>query len=478
MEAPANQISTCIKGKFGWEFVNSEERLTTPLIRKGDEFVPVTWDEALNYTAKRLAEIRDAHGPDAIACISSSKCTNEENYLMQKFARAVIGTNNIDNCSRYCQTPATEGLRRTFGLGGDTGSIEDLALSHLVMIVGANPAESHPVLSTRIRRAHKKHGQKLIVADLRKNDLAKRANILLHPRPGTDLIWLSAVAKYIIDQGWHAAEFIEQKVNGFAAIVEWLNTYTLEYAEKENRLGADWNYAHPSEILEEATSLTQLMIGVKYSLLEGYQTLQWPVQEDGTDTPLLYVDGFAFPDGKARLHVPTWHPPVLEPNEEYDLHLNNGRMLEHFHEGNLTYRVAGIEKKVPTTYVEVSEELALERNLHTGALVRLVSPYGKVKVRAVVTNRVVGNELYLPMNTPKDEEAVNYLTSSYHDEITHTPAYKEISIRMDILGEDGPSPMVRGNFRLGNPRPLPGVMVERKWSRGDYVSLTDETQTH
>jgi len=174
MEAPANQISTCIKGKFGWEFVNSTDRLTHPLIRRGDEFFPATWDEALSYTASRLIEIRKAYGADSIGYISSSKCTNEENYLMQKFARAVMGTNNIDNCSRYCQTPATEGLKRTMGLGGDSGSIEDLAQADLVVIVGANPAESHPVLSTRIRRAHKKHGQKLIVLDLAKNGMANR----------------------------------------------------------------------------------------------------------------------------------------------------------------------------------------------------------------------------------------------------------------------------------------------------------------
>lgn len=692
MEAPANQISTCIKGKFGWDFVNSDERLTSPLIRRGDEFVPVSWEEALDYAAQRLSEIKEKHGPDAIGLISSSKCTNEENYLMQKFARAVIGTNNIDNCSRYCQTPATEGLKRTFGLGGDTGSIKDLANSDLVMIVGANPAESHPVLSTRIRRAHKKRGQKLIVADLRRNDLSNRADIFLHPKPGTDLIWLSAVTKYIIDQGWHDKKFIEAHANGFDDFVKWLEPYTLEYAEEQtglskdilvetaemihnassmcicwamgvtqhiagsetstaicnlllatgnvgrpntgayplrghnnvqgagdmgcaptympgyefvddenvrakyerawgvklptnpgadnhrmvekihegklkamyvmgeemaivdsnanhvqaafekleffivqdvffsktaqfadvifpaapsfekegtftnterriqrlyrvfepmagsrpdweiltdlaNRLGANWTYEHPSEILEEACGLTELMKGVRYELLEGYHSLQWPVLEDGTDTPVLYLDGFGFPDKKARFYAPTYRDPVLQPNEAYDLHLNNGRMLEHFHEGNLTYRVAGIREKIPTAYLEISKELARERKISTGALVRLVSPYGQVKLRVVVTDRVSGKEVYLPMNTADDHEAVNYLTSSYHDDITHTPAYKEISVRMEVLEDKGPSPMVRGNFRLGNPQPRPGVMVERKWKRRDYRPLTDDTVT-
>lgn len=685
MEAPANQISTCVKGKFGWDFVNSPDRLLQPLVRQGDAFVPVTWDEALDFTVRRLTEISEAHGADSIGYISSSKCTNEENYLMQKLARAVMGTNNIDNCSRYCQAPATEGLRKTMGLGGDTGSIEDLANADLVVIVGANPAESHPVLSTRIRRAHKTRGQKLIVADLRRNDMAQRADLFLHPSPGSDLVWLSAVTKYIIDQGWQAQSFLDERVNGFDDYARTLDKFTLDYAEnvsgiakadlirtaemiheagstcicwamgvtqhmggsdtstaicnlllvtgnagrpntgayplrghnnvqgagdfgcappvlpgyeriedeairskweaawgaklpanpgldnhqmveaihdgrlkamylfgedmalvdsnanhvqsafdkleffvvqdvffsktaefadvilpaspsleKEgtftsterriqrlhqaldvlgesrpdwkilcdlaNRLGADWNYQHPGEILEEACSHTELMKGVTWERLEGYRSLQWPVHEDGRDSPVLYLEAFAMPGGKAQLVPVDWTHPFELP-DEFDLHLNNGRMLEHFHEGNLTYRVEGIKEKVPTTYVEISPQLAEERGIESGALVRLVSPYGKVKLRAAVTDRVLGKELYLPMNTPKDEEAVNYLTSSYHDEITHTPAYKEISVRMDVLEPNGKSPIVRGNFRLGHPNPQPGVEVEKKWSRDDYDAL-------
>ena len=179
---PANGISTCVKGKFGWDFVNSPDRLTTPLIREGDTFREASWDEALALIARRLSEIKAAHGPDAIAFISSSKCTNEESYLMQKLARAVIGTNNIDNCSRYCQAPATMGLFRTVGYGGDSGSISDIEQADLVLIVGSNTAESHPVLATRVKSAHKLRGQKLIVADLREHEMARRADLFLRPQ--------------------------------------------------------------------------------------------------------------------------------------------------------------------------------------------------------------------------------------------------------------------------------------------------------
>ncbi len=114
-EGPANGISTCIKGKFAWDFVNADDRLVSPLIRVqtsdgSDTFREATWDEALALIAETFTKIKEKHGPDALAFIASSKCTNEESYLMQKLARAVIGTNNIDNCSRYCQTPATMGL--------------------------------------------------------------------------------------------------------------------------------------------------------------------------------------------------------------------------------------------------------------------------------------------------------------------------------------------------------------------------------
>ncbi len=141
--APRTESPACVKGKFGWDYVNDPDRLTTPLIREGDKFQEANWDEALDLVARKFSEIKAQHGPDALAFISSSKCTNEENYLMQKLARAVVGTNNIDNCSRYCQAPATTGLFRTVGYGGDSGSIHDLENAGLVLIVGSNTAESH-----------------------------------------------------------------------------------------------------------------------------------------------------------------------------------------------------------------------------------------------------------------------------------------------------------------------------------------------
>jgi formate dehydrogenase major subunit len=680
-DGPANGVSTCVKGKFAWDHINSGDRLTKPLIREGDEFREASWDEALSLVARRLTEIKAKHGPDSIGLIASSKCTNEESYLMQKLARAVVGTNNIDNCSRYCQSPATTGLFRTVGYGGDSGSISDIAQADLVVIVGSNTAESHPVLATRVKRAHKLNGQKLIVSDLRENEMARRADVFLHTQPSTDLIWLSAVSRYLIDNGWVKTAFIKRWVNGFEEYRKSLEPFTLEFAsercglpvdtlkkvaqmiaeaervcilwamgvtqhsqgsdtstamsnlllitgnymrpgtgayplrghnnvqgasdngsmpnnlpgyqsvddpevrarfeaawkvtlpsskgldnhqmvdaiqegklkamylggeemsivdsnanyvsdafskleffvvqevffgvtcqyadvvlpaapslEKEgtftsterriqrlyevfeplegsrpdwriiqdvaNHLGAGWRYQHPSEIMDEIASLTPMFAGVNYERLKGYKSLQWPVAADGSDQPLLYTKEFAFPDGKARLFPLSWQEPPDQTDAEFDLHLNNGRLLEHFHEGNLTYRTNGIREKTPDTFVEVSLELAKERGIQTGTWVRLTSRYGKVRVRAVVTDRVHGKELYMPMNSV--ESPINRLTSSHTDPVTHTPAYKETSVKMTVLPEIGESPLPRTNSRWGHPTPQHGVEVERKWKRADY----------
>src|SRR6266850_495313 len=231
-EGAANGISTCIKGKFAWDFVNSADRLTKPLIREGEKFREASWDEALDLIARRFAEIKARTGPDSLAFISSSKCTNEESYLMQKLARAVIGTNNMDNCSRYCQAPATTGLFRTVGYGGDSGSIKDIEQASLVLIVGSNTAESHPVLATRVKSAHKLRGQKLIVADIREHEMARRADIFFRPKPGSDLVWLSAITRYLLDNGLAKTAFLQAHVNGLQEYRKSLEPFTLDAAER------------------------------------------------------------------------------------------------------------------------------------------------------------------------------------------------------------------------------------------------------
>lgn len=686
-QAPVNSISICVKGKFGWDFVNSDQRLTAPLIRRGDQFVPAGWDEAIDYIAERLGRIKEEYGGNALSFVASSKTTNEDTYLMQKLARQVFETNNVDNCSRYCQSPASDGLQNTVGYGGDSATIRDIEQAGLVIIVGANSAEAHPVLATRVKRAHKLRGQKLIVADLRKHEMAERADLFIRPKQGTDFVWLTALAKYILDQGWHDEAFLRERVNNREEYEQMIEKYTISYAEKitgipgeqliqtakmiceasgtcilwgmgvtqnvggshtsaaisnlllvtgnygrtgtgayplrghnnvqgacdmgalpqwlpgyqkladdevrqkfekaygvrispepgltnvgmveaihegrlkgmylmgedmvwvdsnsnnvqealvkldffvvqdvfltktaqfadvvlpacpslekdgtftnterriqrlyraleplgdskpdwwiiqqlANRMGANWAYKHPGDVMDEIASLVPTFAGVRYSRLEHWNSQHWPVREDGTDEPLLYTQRFNFPDGKARLSTAEYIPPVGYPSD-FDLIVNNGRLLEHFHETNLTGKSKGINYKLPSVFVEISSELAGKRGLEDGSLVRLVSPYGSIKLHVLVTDRVEGNHIYVPMHSHSHENAINILSGNAVDMKTSTPAYKQTRARMEIIQKEGISPLPRHNHRFARRRPQTGVQVERKWERQDYEPIAD-----
>ncbi|MDR6123543.1 formate dehydrogenase alpha subunit [Bacillus sp. SLBN-46] len=601
-------------------------------------------------------------------------------------ARQVFGTNNVDNCSRYCQSPASWGLQQTGGIGGDSGTIQDIAGAGLVMLVGCAPAEGHPVLATRIKRAQKLHGQKLITVDVRRHEMGDRADLFVRPKQGTDYVWLSAITKYIIDQGWHDVKFITDHVNHYDEFLKMMEPYSLEEAEKitgitketliqmaemirdadgtvicwgmgvtqniagshtsvaianlllatgnmmrpnagayplrghnnvqgaadmgtmpnifpgyqsvtnieirekfekaygvkipENpgldniemlgavdrgemkamyiagedmawvdadsnhtqamlakldflvvqeifltttaqfadvilpgapslekdgtftnterrvqrlyqalqplgdskpdwwiltqlakKMGFDWNYTHPSEIFAEMASLTPFFSQCNYDVLEGWNSFHWG-SLDGSNTPLLFQDGFNFPDKKARFGLFDYVPPMEFP-QEFDLALDNGRLLEHFHEGNLTQKSEGLNYKFPKVFVEVSPELAKERAVKDGSLVRLVSPYGAIRLPVLVTDRVEGKTVYVPMHSSSHESAVNLLTGGAVDVVTHTPAYKQTKVRMEVLELNGENPLPRYNPRNATRTPQMGLEIYRKWERGDYTPIAD-----
>ncbi len=213
-EAEANQGHTCLKGRFAFSFYNHAERLKTPLIKKDGEFVPATWDEAYEFIANKLTEIKTNYGADSIGGVSSARCTNEENYLMQKFIRAVIGTNNIDSCARVCHSPTALGMQRTFGTGAATNSIKDLKFTECIMVIGANPTDAHPVTGAKIKQQAMK-GKTLIVIDTRRTTLAKYANYHLQLKPGTNVALLNMMVYYIITEGLVNQDFIDQRTEGY-----------------------------------------------------------------------------------------------------------------------------------------------------------------------------------------------------------------------------------------------------------------------
>src|SRR3984893_8294334 len=145
LDGPANRGHTCLKGRFAHQFSRSRERLTAPLIREGGRFRRATWEEAIRPVVSELSRIHAQHGPDAIAGLASSRATNEDCYVMQRFMRAAIGTNNIDNCSRVCHSPTSFAMRRAFGLSGATGTFADIEAANAAILIGANATEGHPV---------------------------------------------------------------------------------------------------------------------------------------------------------------------------------------------------------------------------------------------------------------------------------------------------------------------------------------------
>nr|WP_176586666.1 formate dehydrogenase subunit alpha [Sulfolobus acidocaldarius] len=689
-ESPANGILTCVKGKFGWDFVNSPDRLTKPLIREGDKFREATWEEAISLISRKFKEIKEKYGPDAIGVIASDKMSNEEAYLAQKFARAVLGTNNVDNSARYCQAPATVGLWRTVGFGADSGTIRDIESADLIVVIGHNTTESHPVIGSKVKRAKKIRGAKIAVIDVRRHEIAEWADLFIKSKPGNDAIILAGVAKYILDNGWEDKEFIRNRVNGFEKFKESIEGFNLDYVEsvtgvpKEqiiklaelihnaknvvvlwgmgitqhvngadtstmisnlllltgnygrpgtgaypmrghnnvqgvsdfgclpnyfpgyqkfeegvikkfeenwkaklnekpglqipqmiegvlegkihglyiigedtvmvdcgtpltrkaleeadfvvvqdmfmtetakladvvlpvasnlekdgtfvnterriqrfykamepigeakadweiiqmiaNAMGANWNYKHPSDIMDEVAKLCPIFSGVTYAKLEGFNSLLWPVYEE-RDTPLLYTEKFETPDGKAIMY-PLEIEPVEMRDEIHKITLNSGRVLEHFHVGNMTRRVAGLTGRVPETFVEVSKELAQKYSINTGDLIMVKSKFGgEIRARALVTDRVQGDEIFIPLYASDPSKGVNILTAPIIDKGSGTPGYKDTPVIIERLQEgsktDNPLPTYNWRYHTKERKKQIGIQVEEKWKREEFKPLTD-----
>ncbi len=226
-----NKGDLCVKGRFGFDFVRHPDRLTTPLLRTEDGFKPISWSEAYDIIHAKLLEIKEKYGPDAIMGLSSARCTNEENYLFQKFMRAAIGTNNVDHCARLCHSSTVAGLKAAFGAGAMTNSIEELDETDLYFVTGSNTTETHPIIGRRIKRNVDHRGAQLIVADPRKIELVKFARIWLRHRPGTDIALLNGLAHVIYREGLWDREFVEKRTAGFDEFVKAIEEYTPEKVE-------------------------------------------------------------------------------------------------------------------------------------------------------------------------------------------------------------------------------------------------------
>ncbi|GAA4236651.1 putative molibdopterin-dependent oxidoreductase YjgC [Streptosporangium album] len=209
-DGAVNHGHACVKGRFAHGFLRSPERLTRPLLRRDGRLEPVSWAEALGHVASGLRAAVAEGGPDAVAAISSSRATNEENYLIQKFMRVAIGTNNIDNCSRLCHAPSAAGLTAAFGLSGGTDTFDDVERADCLLLVGANPIEAHPVVGARLLQRVLR-GARLIVADPRAVGLARYADVHLRPRPGTNVALFHGLAHVLLAEGLIDEEFLRRR---------------------------------------------------------------------------------------------------------------------------------------------------------------------------------------------------------------------------------------------------------------------------
>lgn len=229
IDAPVSRGHLCVKGRYSFGFVAAGDRVTEPMVRRNGAWQPVSWNEAIDFVADKLQRIVNEHGPDSVGVLGSARGTNEENYLAQKFARAVIGTNNVDCCARVCHTPTAVAMKLMLGAGAATNSYDDIEKANTILICGTNSTENHPIVGARIKQAALK-GANLIVIDPRAIELTQYAAIHLRPRLGTNIPLLNSLACAIIEEKLFDESFIRERVTEFDELAEFIKDFAPEKA--------------------------------------------------------------------------------------------------------------------------------------------------------------------------------------------------------------------------------------------------------
>jgi formate dehydrogenase major subunit len=242
-DGPANSSRLCVKGRYGFDYVQHPHRLRRPLIRKRDVpkhkdftvdperwhevFREATWEEALDFAARGLRDIRDTYGKRSLAGFGSAKCTNEEAYLFQKLVRTGFGSNNVDHCTRLCHASSVAALMEGINSGAVSNQVRDVAKAEVVFVIGANPTVNHPVAATWIKNAVKT-GVKLIVADPRRSDLSRHATYFLQFNPDTDVALLNSLLHVIVEEGLVNEAFVRDRTAGYEALAENVKRFSPE----------------------------------------------------------------------------------------------------------------------------------------------------------------------------------------------------------------------------------------------------------
>ena len=249
VDGPANKNRLCVKGSFGFDYVNNPERLTKPLIRIKDKpkdlhpsinfsniheyFREASWDEALDYAAQGFLKLnKQRNGKSNLAGFGSAKCSNEEAYLFQKLIRTGFNTNNVDHCTRLCHASSVAALLETIGSGAVTAPFYEVEHSDVIIVIGANPTENHPVAATFFKNAAKK-GSKLIVMDPRGHSLKKHATHMLQFKPGSDVALLNSIMNVIVEENLFNSEYVKKQTEGFEKLRKHLMNYSPDIMENE-----------------------------------------------------------------------------------------------------------------------------------------------------------------------------------------------------------------------------------------------------
>lgn len=504
--APVNGMSLCVKGRYGYDFLHHPDRLTNPRARRyllksrprargrGD-WVEVDWGTALEITATKLAQIRKESGPDAVGVRVSAKCTNEENYLMQKLARQVISSHNVDYCAHLCHASTVAGLAMCYGSGAMSNTMRDVAeQAQAIFVIGSNTTEQHPVFGAMILQAVLQRGAKLVVADQGSNELD-----LFGELPGltvTEMISAAGEGKicvlYILGEdpmltdpdlnlvriSLEACEFIvlqeifPSETSQYAdvllpgaAFTEKEGTFTnterrtqrvraalqapgeakpdwkvtVDLARWILALGgrspagsqAGWDYASPAQIMDEIAALSPSYAGVSHTRLDRGEQLHWLVPgPDHPGTPILHVGWFT--RGKGKFFAVDHLPPKELPDEECPMVLTTGRVLYHWHGGELPRRARGLLEVYPETLVEISPEDAARIGLNDSQIVRIRSRQGKMIARAIVTDRVPPGLIFGNFHFPSRQN-VNNLTIAALAPIAKIPEYKLCAVAIEAV---------------------------------------------
>ncbi|MFI5315307.1 MAG: molybdopterin-dependent oxidoreductase, partial [Myxococcota bacterium] len=252
-DASVNRGHLCAKGRYAHAWRESPERLTRPMLRRGGKLEPVSWPEAIATAARRLEEIRAAHGPGALGALTSSRSTNEAAYLLQKLFRSRIGTNNVDCCARVCHASTAEALREATGTGAATACYADIERARAIVVVGANPTEAHPVIGARIAQAVR-CGAKLVVVDPRRIELAAQADVFLQLEPGTNVALLNALAALLLASGRVDRAYLAARTRGLDELCAALLPVRLDEAARLSGVASD-SLRAAGELLQEGPAL-------------------------------------------------------------------------------------------------------------------------------------------------------------------------------------------------------------------------------